>query len=49
VLQKQNTQLLNEVKLQQEENRKLEDRFAALEALLSAQTPKLRGRRTQAS
>jgi hypothetical protein len=38
-LQDQNAQLQNEVQLQQEENRKLEDRLAALEALLSGQTP----------
>ncbi len=48
-VQKQNTQIQNQdvqmrkqaeaIQLQQEQNRKLEDRLAALEALLSAQTP----------
>jgi hypothetical protein len=38
-VQKQNAQLQNQVKLQQEENRKLENRLAVLEALLSGQTP----------
>jgi len=37
-VQKQNAQLQSQVRLQQEENRKLEDRLAALEALLSGQT-----------
>ena len=37
-VQKQNAQLQHQVQLQQEENRKLEDRLAALEALLSSQT-----------
>ncbi len=41
-VQKQNAQLQNEaeaIQLQAEQNRKLEDRLAALEALLSGQTP----------
>jgi hypothetical protein len=38
-VQKQNAQLQNQVQFQQEENRKLEDRLAALETLLSSQTP----------
>jgi hypothetical protein len=38
-MQKQNAQLQNEVQQRQEENRKLEERLAALEALLSSQTP----------
>jgi hypothetical protein len=37
-VQKQSAQLQSQVQLQQEENRKLEDRLAALEALLSALT-----------
>jgi hypothetical protein len=37
-VQKQNAQLQSQVQLQQEENRKLEDRLAALEALLSTLT-----------
>jgi hypothetical protein len=37
-LQDQNVRLQNQVQVQQEENRKLEDRLAALEALLSGQT-----------
>jgi hypothetical protein len=36
-VQKQNAQLQSQVRLQQEENRKLEDRLAALEALLASQ------------
>ncbi len=38
-VQKQNARLQTQVQRQQEENRKLEDRLAALEALLSSQTP----------
>ncbi len=38
-LQDQNAQLQKQVQLQQEENRKLEDRLAVLEALLSSQAP----------
>jgi hypothetical protein len=38
VVQKQNAQLQSQVRLQQEENRKLEDRLAAVEALLSGRT-----------
>ena len=37
-MQKQNVRLLNQVQLQQQENRKLEDRLSAVEALLSGQT-----------
>jgi hypothetical protein len=37
-VQKQNAQLQSQVRLQQEENRKLEDRLAAVEALLSGRT-----------
>ncbi len=37
-VQKQNGQLQSQLQLQQEENRKLEDRLAALEALLAGQT-----------
>ena len=37
-IQSQNSQLKEAVQLQQEENRKLEDRLAALEAALSSQT-----------
>src|SRR5580658_11259567 len=36
-VQKQNAQLQKQVQLQQDENRKLEDRLAALEALLASQ------------
>jgi trimeric autotransporter adhesin len=37
-MQKQNAQLQSQIQLQQEENRKLEDRLAALEVLLSSLT-----------
>ncbi len=37
-LQKQNAELRNEVQIREAENRKLEERLAALETLLSAST-----------
>jgi hypothetical protein len=46
-VQKLNAQLQKQVQLQQDENRKLEDRLAALEALLASQAPAPKAAGTQ--